>query len=149
MFGMLAGLALWRAGAADLNWRTDLPPALTQAAAEKKLVLMDFTGSDWCVWCKKLEADSLTQPEFATYAATNLVLVRVDFPRAKPQTDDVKAANKALAAKFSVEGFPTLVVLKPDGTVVWRVNGYLEGGPKALITQITNAQKNNQRGNGP
>jgi protein disulfide-isomerase len=140
MFGVLAGLALWRAGAADLNWRTDLPPALTQAAAEKKLVLLDFTGSDWCVWCKKLEADTLTQPGFAAYAATNLVLLQVDFPNSKPQTEDLKAANQALAKKFKVEGFPTLVVLKPDGTEVWRLTGYLAGGPKALIAQITAAQ---------
>jgi thiol:disulfide interchange protein len=31
-----------------LNWGTDLPKALAQAKADKKMVLLDFTGSDWC-----------------------------------------------------------------------------------------------------
>jgi len=141
IFGILAGVTLWTAGAADLNWQTDLPKALTQAKAEKKLVLLDFTGSDWCIWCKKLDADTFSQPEFATYAQTNLVLVTVDFPNHKDQSDALKAANDALQKKFSVQGFPTLVALKPDGTVAWRTDGYLEGGPKALIAQLDGAQK--------
>jgi thiol:disulfide interchange protein len=141
IFGILAGVTLWTAGAADLNWQTDLPKALTQAKAEKKLVLLDFTGSDWCIWCKKLDADTLTQPDFATYAQTNLVLVVVDFPNSKPQAADLKAANAALGKQYSVEGFPTLVALKPDGTVAWRTDGYLEGGPKALIAKLDEAKK--------
>jgi uncharacterized protein YyaL (SSP411 family) len=141
IFGLIAGLALWQAGAADLNWQTDLPKALEQAKSEKKLVLLDFTGSDWCVWCKKLDAETFSQPEFATYAKTNLVLVEVDFPNHKDQPADLKAANDALQKKFSIQGFPTLIALKPDGSVAWRTDGYLEGGPKALIAQLDGAQK--------
>ncbi len=141
IFGLIAGFALWQASAADLTWQTDVPKALAQAKTEKKLVLLDFTGSDWCVWCKKLDADTFNQPEFATYAQTNLVLVQVDFPNHKEQSAGLKAANDALQKKFKVDGFPTLVALKPDGTVAWRTDGYLEGGPKALITQLDAAHK--------
>ena len=141
LFGLLASVALWQASAADLNWQTDLPKALAQAKAEKKLVLLDFTGSDWCIWCKKLDADTFTQPEFSAYAKTNLVLVVVDFPNHKDQSDALKAANDALQKKFSVQGFPTLVALKPDGSVAWRTDGYSEGGPKALIAQLDGTQK--------
>ena len=129
------------AGAAELNWRTDLPQALAQAKAENKLVLLDFTGSDWCVWCQKQDEDTFDRPEFAAYARTNLVLVQLDFPNQKPQADDVKAANKALAKKYSVQGFPTLMALKPDGTVVWNQPGYLPGGPQALIGILDGAKK--------
>jgi thioredoxin-related protein len=141
ILGMVALFTLCQVEAADLTWQTDLPKALAQAKAEKKLVLLDFTGSDWCVWCKKLDNDTFAKPQFATYAQTNLVLVEVDFPNNKPQSDDLKAANAALAKKYVVEGYPTLVALKPNGAAIWRTDGYLEGGPAALIAQIDGAQK--------
>ena len=137
----MAGCALWQAGAADLNWQTDVPKAVAQAKAEKKLVLLDFTGSDWCHWCKKLDADTFSQPAFATYAQTNLVLVVVDFPNHKEQSAELKAANAALQKKYSVDGYPTLVALNGDGKEVWHVEGYLEGGPAALISQLDGAPK--------
>ncbi|MGO8697092.1 MAG: thioredoxin family protein [Limisphaerales bacterium] len=65
---------------AELPWATDLPGALRQAKAEHKIVLLDFTGSDWCMWCTRFDDDVLSKPEFASYAKTNLVMVRVDFP---------------------------------------------------------------------
>jgi protein-disulfide isomerase-like protein with CxxC motif len=67
--------------------------------------------------------------------------VQLDYPNSKPQSADLKAANAALQKRFKVEGFPTLVALKPDATVVWRVEGYLEGGPQALIAKLDDAKK--------
>ena len=64
--------------AADLTWLTSVPDAQAQAKKESKLVLLDFTGSDWCSWCKKLDAEVFSQPQFADYAKKNLVLVEVD-----------------------------------------------------------------------
>jgi thioredoxin-related protein len=122
------------------EWLTSLPDAKTQAKKNDKLVLLDFTGSDWCPWCKQLDADVFSKPEFERYAAKNLVLVEVDFPNAKPQSKEVKEANAALQSQFKVEGFPTLVVMKPDGTVVWKQVGYLEGGPSAVIAKLNEAK---------
>ena len=138
---MLVCCALARVGAAELTWLTDLPKAEQQAKDGNKLVLMNFTGSDWCEWCKKLDKDTFSKPEFADYASNNLVLVQVDFPMKAPQSDDLKKANAALATKYNVDGYPTLVALKPDGTVVWTQVGYLEGGPQALIDQLNAARK--------
>ena len=137
-------LACWMAGnlmAADGTWLTSVPQAKTQAQAEKKLVLLDFTGSDWCSWCKKLDKETFSKPEFKSYAKTNLVLVEVDFPSNKPQPDELKAANTALQQQFHVNGYPTLVVMKSDGTVVWTQEGYLEGGPAAMIAKLDEARK--------
>ncbi len=137
-------LTCWMAGnlaAAEGNWLTSLPEAQAQAQKEKKLVLLDFTGSDWCGWCKKLDAEVFSTPEFQAYAKTNLVLVEVDFPANKPQSDALKGANKALGAKYQVNGYPTLVVMKPDGTVVWQQVGYLQGGPPAMIAKLDEAKK--------
>jgi protein disulfide-isomerase len=126
--------------AADSSWLTSVPDAKAKAEKENKLVLLDFTGSDWCGWCMKLHAETFSKSEFADYAKKNLVLVEVDFPNNKPQSDELKAANKALAEKYKVTGYPTLVVMKPDGTVVWKQNGYLQGGPSAMIAKLDEAK---------
>jgi protein disulfide-isomerase len=110
--------------AADSTWLTSVPEAKAKAEKEKKLVLLDFTGSDWCGWCIKLHEEVFSKPQFADYAQKNLVLVQVDYPRNKPQSDELKAANKALGEKYEIRGYPTLVVMKPDGKVVWKQVGY-------------------------
>lgn len=141
----VALLACWAAlqvSAADkIAWQTDVPKAEAQAKTENKLVLLDFTGSDWCGWCIKLDHETFSKSEWADYAKKNLVSVEVDFPRAKEQSASLKSANEALQKKYNVEGFPTIVVLKPDGTVVWKHEGYLAGGPKAMIAEIEKAKK--------
>ncbi len=142
-------LEQWKAGAASpsqtttsgVQWLTNLPQAQAQAKNENKLVLLDFTGSDWCGWCIKLDQDTFSKPEFADYARKNLVLVQLDFPDKKPQAKALKQANAALQKKYGVTGYPTLIAMKPDGTVVWTQTGYLEGGPPALITELNAARK--------
>ena len=141
LMGLLAWCFLLQAGAAELNWLTDLPKAQAQAKTENKLVLIDFTGSDWCGWCIKLDKDTFSKPEFADYAKKNLVLVQLDFPNKKPQSDELKKANAALQKKYDIKGFPTLIAMTPDGTVVWKQVGYLKGGPPALIAKLDEAKK--------
>jgi len=129
----------WMAGqafAADSTWLDSVPQAMAQAKKEHKLLLLDFTGSDWCGWCKKLDAETFSKPEFIDYARENLVLVEVDFPSHKPQSAALKKANNALKEKYNVKGYPTLVVLQPDGTVLWKKTGYLAGGPSAMIAKL-------------
>lgn len=121
---------------ADAPWEPELSQAVERAKNENKLLLIDFTGSDWCGWCKKLDAETFSKSEFIEYASNNLVLYQADFPHAKMQSADVKRVNQALAQKFDAHGFPTLVALKPDGTVLWKQVGYMEGGPAALIQQM-------------
>jgi thioredoxin-related protein len=126
--------------AADSTWLTSVPEAKAKAEKEKKLVFMDFTGSDWCPWCIKLHEEVFSKSEFADYAKKNLVLVQVDFPHNKAQSDALKTANKDLAKKYEIAGLPTLVAMKPDGTVVWKLDGYLEGGPPAMIAKLNEAK---------
>ena len=131
----LCGMVL-RSGAEEkLTWLTDLSTAQAKAKAEHKLVVMDFTGSDWCYWCKKLNSEIFSSSDFAAYAAKNLVLVEVDFPQAKAQSDALKKANQALQTKFKVEGYPTIIVLNGEGKKVGEL-GYMEGGPKPFIAQL-------------
>ncbi len=133
--GLLVCWTLTCAGAAELNWMTDLPAAQAKAKAENKLVMLDFTGSDWCGWCIKLNKEVFLKPEFAEYAKGNLIPVEVDFPEKKKLSKAQKSANQALADKYGIKGYPTIIVLNPDGKKVGKL-GYQPGGPKAFITEL-------------
>ena len=139
-FGFLAALVLLPAGAAELQWMTDLPKAQAKAKAEHKLVMLDFTGSDWCGWCIKLNKEVFSKPEFAEYAGKNLILVEVDFPNQKRQSDELKAANEALQEKFKVQGYPTIIVLNSAGQKIGEL-GYEAGGPKPFIDRLESLKK--------
>jgi protein disulfide-isomerase len=120
---------------AESEWLTDLPTALAKAKAENKNVLLDFTGSDWCGWCIRLKKEVFDQPEFAAYAREKLVLVELDFPDKKPQTRELKAANRALAQQFGVTGYPTIFIVDADGKRLLR-GGYLAGGAANYIAAL-------------
>ena len=69
LIALLAATVLWQVTAAEAIWLTDLPKAQAQAKTENKIVLLNFTGSDWCGWCIKFKKDVLDTPEFQAYAA--------------------------------------------------------------------------------
>lgn len=108
------------------TWEPDLDKALERAAEEKKAVLVDFTGSDWCTWCIKLRKDVLDTPAFTEYAEPRFVFAEVDVPQNPERAGGVAKveANRQLCEKFGVRGFPTLLVLSPEGIVVGRLAGY-------------------------
>ena len=126
---------------AAANWLTDYEAAKAKAKSDNKLVLLEFTGSDWCGYCKRMQAEIFSKPQFQDYAAKNLILVELDFPRTKPQSDTVRKQNMQLASEYDIEGFPTTIVLSPDGKRVANFFGYLEGGPEALITALEKLRK--------
>ena len=139
----IAGLmALQLTALADDAWLTDFAKAQAEARKGNKLILMDFTGSDWCGWCIKLKKEVFDTKDFTDYAKKNLVLVEVDFPSKKKLSDEQKKANEELKNKFSASrGFPTIVVTDSDGKEVWRQVGYMEGGPKAWIAKLDGVKK--------
>ena len=114
-------------------WQTDYKQALAQAAQENKRVLLDFTGSDWCPFCVRMDKEVFNQREFKKFAASNLILVKLDFPRRKQLPPAEAEQNRKLQQKFDVEGFPTYVLLDPSGKEVRRQLGYLEGGPSEFV----------------
>ena len=125
----------------DSDWITDFDKAKEIAKQENKLILMDFTGSDWCHYCVKFNEEVLSKEEFKTYAKENLVLVKVDFPRNKEQSAALKKANAALQEKYQVNGYPTYVVLNSGGEEIGRQEGYSTGGPKAFTAKIRSYTK--------
>lgn len=119
---------------ADIQWSTDYPKALQQAAGEKKRVLLDFTGSDWCSHCKALDEKVFSQSSFQEFAAKNLILVQIDFPEGKEQSDALKKQNEQLQVQYQITGFPTLVLLDSTGKEIKRSHG--DSSPEALIKWI-------------
>jgi thioredoxin-related protein len=138
---LLAAFLALSVSAEDLAWLTSFPDAQAQAKKDGKLLLVDFTGSDWCLPCRELELDVFKKQPFIDYAKTNLVLLRVDFPLSIKQSPELEAANSALTNKFAVRGLPTLLAFNPAGEVVWKQEGYLDGGPKEMIAKLNKAKK--------
>ena len=110
------------------NWETDFAKASATAKTSGKYMLLDFSGSDWCGWCIRLEKEVFSQDAFKDFAEENLVCVLVDFPHAKEQAEELKQQNLDLARKYGIKGYPTIIILSPDGKPVGKT-GYLQGGP--------------------
>ena len=112
-------------GKTPAGWLDNFTAAVGKAKAEKKPVLALFTGSDWCPPCQNLEKNILLQPAFKEFAKKHLVTLFLDFPREAKLDDGVKKQNDSLAAKFSVEAYPTILILSADGQKeLWKQVGY-------------------------
>jgi len=128
-------LTLAATATAGEGWMTDFEAAKAKAKEENKPLLLDFTGSDWCGWCIKLDKEVFSQEAFKAYAADSLVLVELDFPNKKPISDELKAQNEALAEKYGIRGFPTIVILSSDGEEIDQT-GYRRGGAEAYVEHL-------------
>jgi thioredoxin-related protein len=133
------GCAEEKASTKNLTWTTNLEQAIELAKKENKAVLVNFTGSDWCKdwckWCVKLRDEVFVQNDFKKYADENLVLVVIDFPRSKSQTNETKMYNQSIAQQFGVRGFPTIVIFNNEGVPVAKT-GYQPGGAANYVDHI-------------
>jgi thioredoxin-related protein len=134
-------LTLAAARAAGDGWTTDYTKALEQAKQEKKVVLLDFTGSDFCPPCMALKKNVFDSADFKKFAGEKLVLVELDFPARKKQSEELKTANAALAEKFKVESYPTVLLVDPSGKVLHREEGYADESARDYIAILKKALK--------
>ncbi len=119
----------------DLKWEHNLEKAMDVAKKSGKPIFVDFTGSDWCGWCIKLDKEVFKKSEFIEYAAHNLVLVEIDFPRKTKQAPELKEYNEKLMKKYAVRGFPTILLLNAEGKEIGKT-GYVEGGPSNYVKHL-------------
>ena len=117
------------------DWQTDFKKASSDARASGKYIMLDFSGSDWCGWCIKLEKEVFSQDAFKDFTEKNLVCVLVDFPRRIEQTREQKQQNWNLATKYGIQGYPTIIILSPDGELVGKT-GYLQGGSRKYVQHL-------------
>ncbi len=137
------------------GWMVDINKAYEVSKKTGKPIMANFTGSDWCGWCKKLKAEVFDKPEFKKWAEENVVLVELDFPRRFKLPENIKQQNYGLAQAFKVTGYPTIWVfnLGKDENGQYTINalgktGYVKGvqaftsGVDAMIKQA--AEQKNQ-----
>ena len=132
---MLSTMACAKESKSNSKWDTNLENAIKIASAQNKSILVDFTGSDWCVWCHRLDNEVFSKKEFSDWADKNLVLVKLDFPRNIKQSKETKLYNRNLARKYEIKGFPTILVLDSKGKLLEKT-GYLPGGPLKYIESL-------------
>ena len=123
----------------NLKWHTDMKEAVAISKSENKPLFLFFTGSDWCGWCIRLQKEVFNTPEFLAWSE-KVVLVDLDFPRAKAQPEEIKAQNQQLQQVFQVRGYPTVWFAKEGVTADGKTNleqlgstGYVAGGPSKWL----------------
>ena len=144
--GLFAAAAAICAGAASATstpagWVDDFEAAKKQASAEGKLLLVDFSGSDWCGWCKKLDKEVFSKPEFLKGVKKDFVLVMIDSPRDKSLlSENAARQNPELQRQYKISGYPTVLVMDADGEVLERT-GYRDGGSKKYVKYLLDVKK--------
>lgn len=140
---IIAGLTLALASplfAAGEGWISDFEAAKKQAAAENKDLLVDFTGSDWCGWCIKLNEEVFQHDPFNKGVADQFVLVELDFPRDKSKlSEDTIKQNNELKDTYQVKGFPTILLMDAKG-LPYAQTGYQAGGPTQYVEHLNSLQ---------
>ena len=118
------------------EWHTDINKAIPISQETEKPMLLFFTGSDWCGWCKKLVREVFDKNEFSNWASENVVLLDIDFPKRKQQEEKIRQQNRKLQKMFQVQGYPTIWIVMPEKEEGGNINflklgktGYIAGGP--------------------
>ena len=131
--------------AQELTWHTDMTKASEIAIKENKPVMMFFTGSDWCGWCKRLQKEVFETLDFQTWAKDNVVLMELDFPRRTALDQATKVQNYQLQQIFKVSGYPTVFFVNPEKKPDGKMNlnslgrtGYVRGGAQEWLTVANN-----------
>ncbi|WP_184550097.1 thioredoxin family protein [Mucilaginibacter sp. FT3.2] len=125
--------------ASPVTWLGDFHKAQTEASASHKLIIINFSGSDWCGPCIRLRKEILESEKFNDFAADRLVLVRADFPRQKKNqlSNEQVKMNEALADKYNPDGkFPFTLLVDEHGKILKEWDGYPGGSPDQFIDQI-------------
>ena len=130
-------------GAKVGQWTMDFAAAAKLAKEKKLPMMLNFTGSDWCGWCKLMDKGVFAKNEWKQYAAKNAVLVTLDFPNDKSIVPEKYVArNKELQRQFAVRGYPTYIVLDSDGeTQLGRLGAGRDKTPASFIKEFKDATR--------
>lgn len=120
-------------------WETDLAKAQQTARSKNKIILLNFSGSDWCGPCIKMHNDIFESKVFTSYASEHLVLLNADFPRLKKNqlSKEQQSKNDQLADAYNKEGvFPLTILLSADGKILKSWKGFPQITPEAFTDQV-------------
>ena len=123
------------------GWLVNLEEAYAQSKATGKPILANFTGSDWCGWCKRLTASVFVHDEFKKWAKDNVILLELDFPRRKTLPSDIQEQNRGLQQAFQVRGYPTIWVFdleKNENSNQFEIEALGKTGYTKTVDEFTN-----------
>ena len=130
-----------QAPAAHAEWMQNFADAKAKAAKEGKNLLVDFTGSDWCIWCKRLDKEVFEEADFQKEIVKGYVLVKLDFPQDQSLvTEEIKAQNAQLQEQYKVQGFPTIFLMDASGKP-FAQTGYQPGGGAKYLEHVAELSK--------
>lgn len=120
------------------GWLVNLDEAYSQHEETGKPILANFTGSDWCGWCKRLTKSVFVHDEFKEWADENVILLELDFPRRKSLPSDIKQQNAGLQQAFGVRGYPTIWVfdLGKDDSGQYSIEAFGKTGYKKTVGEF-------------
>ncbi|HAK47205.1 MAG TPA: hypothetical protein DCO79_14965 [Spirochaeta sp.] len=119
------------------GWVTDIREAYKLAQAGDKQILLNFTGSDWCVWCTRLREEVFDTPEFQAFVDENLVMLYLDFPNSIDLPPEQIKHNQIIAQLLGIKGYPSIWLLDSDFSPLL-ATGYRKGGPGGYISHLQN-----------
>jgi len=123
------------------GWTTDFPAAKAQAAEKGKDLFLEFTGSDWCPPCMRLNEEVFSKDEFKTGASEHFVLVKLDFPNDRSgQSEELQTQNKELSERYGIQGFPTVLLSDAEGRP-YAATGFRPGGPEGYLEHLGELRK--------
>lgn len=124
------------------GWSPDFAASQKQAAESKKDLLVDFTGSDWCGWCIKLNDEVFKHESFKAGVKDSFVLVELDYPKDKSKlSEETQKQNKELGEKYAVQGYPTILLCDSEGRP-YAATGYQKGGPEKYVEHLNELRGN-------
>jgi len=121
------------------GWLVLIEEAYEQSQKSGKPIMANFTGSDWCGWCKRLDKSVFHHQEFKDWAKKNVVLLELDFPRRFQVPAYIKEQNSNLQRAFGVSGFPTIWLfdLKKDDAGQFNVEALGKTGYTKTVAEFT------------
>lgn len=131
----LAAASAFAGQASGPLWSHDYVAALKRSGTTGRPAFVYFSGSNWCGFCKRFDAEIAADEAFRDYLRANFEPVNLDFPRPAPKDDPDFELNTWLKSQHGVTGYPTILVLDSRGTVLART-GYIRGGAVAFIADL-------------
>ena len=138
---LTAGYSQTEYKAENEGWLVKMEEAYALSKETGKPIMANFTGSDWCGWCKRLTASVFAKEEFKKWAKDNVILLELDYPRRKTLPEEIRQQNAALQQAFKVRGFPTVWVFhldKNETSGQYNIEGLGQTGYRKTVKEFTN-----------
>lgn len=121
------------------GWLVSIDEAYALSKKTGKPIMANFTGSDWCGWCKRLTASVFSKKDFKSWASDNVILLELDFPRKTKLPENIRQQNASLQQAFQVRGYPTVWVfhLEKDTDGQFQIEGLGKTGYRKTVKEFT------------